>query len=434
MTKAARPAGTVDLILNQIEAQRGEHYLRDNLVTLDLETAEITNVTKDSLWSGVLRWRGELVLVGWREEDTSVRVWRLDDRRRPVPLIPGTEMVTGAAVSPDGQTLAYCTGRYYDEPEGTIALVDDVGSSPAVVHRCDRHLADISYLADGRIIAVESATQRRKQHLLVLDGDHVAKLDVSSLGPKWKVTFVHGGPDGHVVMAAEEGPEMDTRQVSALLELVDRELNVKARLRGWQPVAVARDHGAVLMAHPVPGPMADLVWCRFGTWEVAGWIGRIPAFAPEAGWWETSPPPAEYDGIYLHDFAWQPPEPPKRRKPRLERLTVGPEEWDRLDEYAGELVVQLRGDDHDLLATVLTAARDDLYWLDTSRQDDGETEIPSSVSPVRPHPNGPWVSIDANDTEPELMRRIPSILERHLAAHDATATLSFWLDDIVDGG
>jgi hypothetical protein len=57
---------------------------------------------------------------------------------------------------------------------------------------------------------------------------------------------------------------------------------------------------------------------------------------------------------------------------------------------------------------------------------DGLGPLPNHVSDVEHWPVGPWVAIDANDTESMLLRRIPAILRRHLAAEGVRrAVISF---------
>jgi hypothetical protein len=85
----------------------------------------------------------------------------------------------------------------------------------------------------------------------------------------------------------------------------------------------------------------------------------------------------------------------------------------------GTVRVQLRGSDSARLAAILTAAAVDLVRLDTT-EPEGQVETPSFVSDVQTHPMGPWVWIDANDTEPALLDRIPVILQRHLEAAGIT--------------
>lgn len=96
----------------------------------------------------------------------------------------------------------------------------------------------------------------------------------------------------------------------------------------------------------------------------------------------------------------------------------------------GTVRVQLRGDDP-RLGVALDSARYDLYRLDTDPAEEGEVEIPSFVSEIQSHSAGPWVWIDANDTELSLLERIPTIVTRHLhAAGIIGATID--LDPDVD--
>ena len=73
--------------------------------------------------------------------------------------------------------------------------------------------------------------------------------------------------------------------------------------------------------------------------------------------------------------------------------------------------------DGDLAAAVLVAAAEDLYWLDTPPEEDGEWMIPNLVTDPRViGDDAAFVMIDAGKADPELLTRIPGIVGRHLEA------------------
>lgn len=96
-------------------------------------------------------------------------------------------------------------------------------------------------------------------------------------------------------------------------------------------------------------------------------------------------------------------------------IRLAKESIDRLFEYGGTMVVALRrSPDLDACARALEAATGDLYRLDTPTDEEGGHELPSWVSEVRRADRAVYVLIDANDTERELLTRIPMIVAAHL--------------------
>ena len=79
-------------------------------------------------------------------------------------------------------------------------------------------------------------------------------------------------------------------------------------------------------------------------------------------------------------------------------------------------------------ARALERARHDLRRLDTPAEweQDGLEALPNLVGDVKHSPSGPWTAVDANDTDTVLLRRIPAMLRRDLAAEGVgRAVISF---------
>jgi hypothetical protein len=93
-----------------------------------------------------------------------------------------------------------------------------------------------------------------------------------------------------------------------------------------------------------------------------------------------------------------------------------------LEDTSADLAVQIRGVDNDPnVRRALAAASPDLYWLETDPEEEGSIDNPGLVSDIDRDHRGYFVRIATGDTPPELLRRIPVIVQRHLRAHGVTA-------------
>lgn len=175
----------------------------------------------------------------------------------------------------------------------------------------------------------------------------------------------------------------------------------------------------------------------------ARWLGQMPfAFPGGAAWMDSVPSGVDFQRTYpitgkAIDMQSRPNPirrvfllPARRRRPTpMTGIRLAADAADRLDSYGGSLYVHIReADDPEAAARALDRARPDLMTLGTPPEweEEGWDALPSLVREVTRARSGPYTCINAADTDNELLRRIPTILRRHLEAEGvASAVIDF---------
>lgn len=266
-------------------------------------------------------------------------------------------------------------------------------------------------------------------HLCVASPDgRINEWSIEGLPKKWRPFSALPGPGETAIV----GCSVDGSTFTPAFAVVEPDpWRILRCVVGWAPIAPVGDGAQVIVSRTPPESRSG---CQLGIaappYEQVGVVCDVNTYIAISGQWcqESLPTPSRslpFDTVPL-------PVPQRPRHVSPEGIVNAQGTTARLNEYGGTLVVQLRAARPEARAVdALRAASDDLYWLDTPPEEEGDHEIPSSISPVQVGPDGPFVVIDANDTDSELLERIPEILKRHLAAAGVTSA-ELWFGNLED--
>lgn len=375
------------------------------------------------LWvDSLASWEGGLLLWGWPQgkPDSTVTVWQVNPEGTAEPFRPlAGRRVHGMGVGADGTVVVgvppYDGADWFQRGTNLVVCAPD-NPEPQMVYEGQRLLWYPTIGPDGSIAALEETSARRRLLVVRPDGSVERPPLKEEVGPRWGPRRVFWGAQG---LLAVEG---ENEAGSLAMAILDDRFRLVDHFEEFRPHAWSPDGSALLVTHRgrrlvvLAAPAMTQAWAVGPTW----WSEPIPqaTWLPAALAAAFGQPPSEESGretdVDLSAFR-------RTIGPIRPPLPAGPYQVVGIDDLGsqGTVRVQLRGSDPAQLAAVLRAAANDLIRLDTT-EPEGEVETPSFVSGVQTHPAGPWVWIDANDTETALLDRIPTILGRHLQAAGIT--------------
>ena len=411
---------------------------RANVFVLDLGAGTLRRLTVDVMARSVAVAGDDLVVAAWSREGPN-RLWRLADSALEM-LLPAVQ--EAGVVDVQGDRLVWGSDDAARDfgasvPRHTV-LCRLPDGDVSVAYRSERPFIGPSFSPDGSFAVVEwgsaTAARARTSKLVVVPpvgAPRAASLSV--LGARWFVNRPLWGPQDVIAVDGAIGPNRD--RTAPAVALVDPSGKTARKLDEARAICWSPDRSALLVQRPHPTAFGLALLhleddaavleraCTLPVRRVRSAVWVPGELASDTG--DHMGPPISvvpWEGLdrvdWMADDRLRAVEASARRAP----VWVSAESLARLDEYGGDLRVTIRdASDNIAAARALDAARDDLYWLGTSPSDEGEVEIPSFVSPVGGPPDAPFVVIDANDTDPTLLRRIPSILQRHLSAAGVTS-------------
>lgn len=430
---AERSAGPGFVVFVAGEPEGGA--IRDNVFVFDLTTYELVRVLEDSLTGAVAVADGTVVVSAW-DSDSENRLWRLSSGRL-LPLYEGKTLEAGEVVW-DGSRLVWAEGdddvrgfgAYQPRRRIRAGRLSEVGP---VIYEGKRRFLGPALGDDGRLLVVEVPDTPRWERLdrcvaVVVGGGAEHRVPLGFVPRGWYVQRPVALVDNRAVIAAEHGPDEDSAAPSTIVVDIDS----GEFIAGWVRVrSIAVLPGGQLLGSMRAGQTTFLVGLSLDGRREWVQLARIQDWWPRRGVWSASAPggltpvgaPSRVD-----DLGGAPvPTGEGAALPQLEGIGVpvgytsgiwmSQASRERLEEYGGDIVVQVRVDEGDRAntAAALAAARDDLYLQGDIT---GADEVTSSwVSDVRTGAAGPWLVIDSHDTGSVRLRRIPGIVSRHLTAH-----------------
>jgi hypothetical protein len=420
------PAGTVCVAVHDGGMQR--------LVLFDVGRGT-SEALGERLWvDDIGSWDGALLVKGHRDGD-STTVWMVEPSGELQAFAPlEGRGVHGLGVGPDGTVVV---GVPYEGAgwwhRGTDLLAVSPSSELRLIYQGRLLLWYPTVGPDGSVAVLEQTERRgrvgRKRLLVVRPDGTAERPSLDELTNRWFPSRIHWGPAGLLALEGRLGKDEDSGWLA--MAILDERFRVVEHFQEFKPHAWSPDGGTLLTTwrgNPLvtvatPGFRDAWTGPRFpmpvscGTWLPPYLALRfVPGSADDV----SGPPDVNFTDYRTEII------PAQRTTSPAGIAVVGAEALGG----DGTVRVQLRGD-HPLLGVSLDGARSDLYRLDTDLSEEGEIEIPSFVSDVQSHPAGPWLWIDANDTDLYLLERIPTIVTRHLQAAGITdATID--LDPDVD--
>ena len=370
----------------------------------------------DSLGS----WEGGLLLWGWPQGDPRPMVWQVDPAGTAALFGPlAGRQVHGMGVGADGTVVVGVPpsedAGWFHRGTNLLSCAPD-GSEPRMVYEGRRLLWYPTIGPDGSIAVLEETSARRRLLVVRPDGSVERPPLKEEVGPRWGPQRVFWGAAGLLAVEGED------ETGSLAMAILDDRFRLVDHFEQFRPHAWSPDGSALLVTQ------------RGRRLVVLAAPGMTQAWAIGPPWWSEPIPQATWLPAALVAAFGQSESGESGREADFDLSTfrrtivpvrpptpAGPYQVVGADDLGsqGTVRVQLRGSDSARLAAVLRAAADDLIRLDTT-EPEGDVETPSFVSGVQAHPAGPWVWIDANDTETALLDRIPTILVRHLEAAGIT--------------